>query len=168
MPKDIEWHFIGHLQTNKVKYIVPFVSLIHSVDSEKLLSVIESEAAKCDRVVDCLLEIHVAQEDSKYGFTPDSCRELLQGGYSEKYPHVRICGLMGMATQTDDEDCIEREFGALKKLFDEVKGSSAVDSSAFCELSMGMSHDYPLALRHGSTLVRIGTSIFGERVYSCF
>ena len=116
LPKDIEWHFIGHLQTNKVKYIVPFVSLIHSVDSEKLLSVIESEAAKCDRVVDCLLEIHVAQEDSKYGFTPDSCRELLQGGFSEKYPHVRICGLMGMATQTDDEDCIEREFSALKKL----------------------------------------------------
>ena len=156
LPKDIEWHFIGHLQTNKVKYIVPFVSLIHSVDSEKLLSVIESEAAKCDRVVDCLLEIHVAQEDSKYG------------GSSEKYPHVRICGLMGMATQTDDEDCIEREFSALKKLFDEVKGSSSVDSSVFCELSMGMSHDYPLALRHGSTLVRIGTSIFGERVYSCF
>ena len=190
LPKDIEWHFIGHLQTNKVKYIVPFITLIHSVDSEKLLSVIESEAAKCGRVVDCLLEIHVAQEDSKYGFTPDSCRELLQGGSSEKYPHVRICGLMGMATndtltagmpnhvricglmgmatQTDDEDCIEREFSALKKLFDEVKGSSSVDSSAFCELSMGMSHDYPLALRHGSTLVRIGTSIFGERVYSCF
>ena len=153
LPKDIEWHFIGHLQTNKVKYIVPFITLIHSVDSEKLLSVIESEAAKCGRVVDCLLEIHVAQEDSKYGFTLDSCRELLQGG---------------MATQTDDEDCIEREFSALKKLFDEVKGSSSVDSSAFCELSMGMSHDYPLALRHGSTLVRIGTSIFGERVYSCF
>ena len=168
LPKDIEWHFIGHLQTNKVKYIVPFITLIHSVDSEKLLSVIESEAAKCGRVVDCLLEIHVAQEDSKYGFTLDSCRELLQGGSSEKYPHVRICGLMGMATQTDDEDCIEREFSALKKLFDEVKGSSSVDSSAFCELSMGMSHDYPLALRHGSTLVRIGTAIFGERVYSCF
>ena len=160
MPKDIEWHFIGHLQTNKVKYIVPFVSLIHSVDSEKLLSVIESEAAKCDRVSDCLLEITWRKRIVNMALRLILAGNCYKAVPSEKYPHVRICGLMGMATQTDDEDCIEREFGALKKLFDEVKGSSAVDSSAFCELSMGMSHDYPLALRHGSTLVR------RERLYS--
>lgn len=165
LPKDIEWHFIGHLQTNKVKYIVPFITLIHSVDSEKLLAVIDSEAAKCGRVVDCLLEIHVAREESKYGFTPESCREWLQGNPLARYPHVRVCGLMGMASLTDDEQCIDREFGELKSLFDELKASGKVDAGAFKELSMGMSHDYRLALRHGSTLVRIGTSIFGERAY---
>lgn len=165
LPKDIEWHFIGHLQTNKVKYIVPFISLIHSVDSEKLLGVIDSEAAKCGRVVDCLLEIHVAREESKYGFTPESCCEWLSGKPLERYPHVRVCGLMGMATLTDDETEVDREFGELKSLFDELRTSGTVDAAAFTELSMGMSHDYRLALRHGSTLVRIGTSIFGERVY---
>lgn len=165
LPKDIEWHFIGHLQTNKVKYIVPFITLIHSVDSEKLLAVIDSEAAKCGRVVDCLLEIHVAREESKYGFTPESCREWLQGNPLARYPHVRVCGLMGMASLTDDEQCVDREFGELKSLFDELKASGKVDAEAFKELSMGMSHDYRLALRHGSTLVRIGTSIFGERAY---
>lgn len=165
LPKDIAWHFIGHLQTNKVKYIVPFITLIHSVDSEKLLAVIDSEAAKCGRVVDCLLEIHVAREESKYGFTPDSCREWLRGNPLGRYPHVRVCGLMGMASLTDDEAQVDREFGQLKSLFDELKTSGAVDAGAFTELSMGMSHDYRLALRHGSTLVRIGTSIFGERAY---
>ena len=165
LPKDIAWHFIGHLQTNKVKYIAPFVSLIHSVDSEKLLSVIDKEAAKCGRTVDCLLEIHVAQEESKYGFTPESCRAWLSGNPLAKYRNVRVCGLMGMATLTDDEARIDREFGELKQLFDDVKESGAVDGSVFAELSMGMSHDYRLALRHGSTLVRIGTSIFGERDY---
>ena len=165
LPADIEWHFIGHLQTNKVKYIVPFISLIHSVDSEKLLAVIDSEAAKCGRVVDCLLEIHVAQEESKYGFTPDSCREWLRTNPTGKDSHVRLCGLMGMASFTDDEAQVDREFGQLKSLFDELKNSGEVDAAAFTELSMGMSHDYRLALRHGSTLVRIGTSIFGERVY---
>lgn len=165
LPKDIEWHFIGHLQTNKVKYIVPFISLIHSVDSEKLLGVIDSEAAKCGRVVDCLLEIHVAREESKYGFIPESCREWLSGKPLGRYPHVRVCGLMGMATLTDDEAEVDREFGELKSLFDELRTSGTVDAAAFTELSMGMSHDYRLALRHGSTLVRIGTSIFGERVY---
>lgn len=165
LPKDIAWHFIGHLQTNKVKYIVPFITLIHSVDSEKLLAVIDSEAAKCGRVVDCLLEIHVAREESKYGFTPDSCREWLCGNPLGRYPHVRVCGLMGMASLTDDEAQVDREFGQLKSLFDELKTSGAVDAGVFTELSMGMSHDYRLALRHGSTLVRIGTSIFGERAY---
>lgn len=165
LPKDIAWHFIGHLQTNKVKYIAPFIALIHSVDSEKLLAVIDSEAAKCGRVVDCLLEIHVAQEESKYGFTPDSCREWLRGNPLGRYPHVRVCGLMGMASLTDDETQVDCEFGQLKSLFDELKISGAVDADAFTELSMGMSHDYRLALRHGSTLVRIGTSIFGERAY---
>ena len=165
LPKDIEWHFIGHLQTNKVKYIVPFIALIHSVDSEKLLAVIDGEAAKCGRVVDCLLEIHVASEESKYGFTPDSCREWLSGNPLDRYPHVRVCGLMGMASLTDDESRIDREFGELKSLFDELKASGHVDARAFVELSMGMSHDYRLALRHGTTLVRIGTSIFGERNY---
>ena len=139
--------------------------MIHSVDSEKLLAVIDSEAAKCGRVVDCLLEIHVASEESKYGFTPDSCREWLSGKPLDRYPHVRVCGLMGMASLTDDESRIDREFGELKSLFDELKASGHVDARAFVELSMGMSHDYRLALRHGTTLVRIGTSIFGERVY---
>ena len=165
LPKDIAWHFIGHLQTNKVKYIAPFISLIHSVDSEKLLSVIDGEAAKCGRTVDCLLEIHVAQEESKYGFTPDSFREWLAGNPLGKYPHVRVRGLMGMASLTDDDRRIDREFGELKRLFDEVKASGKVDASVFDELSMGMSHDYRLALQHGSTLVRIGTSIFGDRGY---
>ncbi len=163
LPKDIEWHFIGHLQTNKVKYIVPFVSLIHSVDSEKLLAVIESEATKCNRVVDCLLEVHVAQEESKYGFSPKACREWLSSNPLAHYPHVRVRGLMGMATWSDDLQLVEQEFIRLKQLFDEVKASGCVDADAFDQLSMGMSHDYHLAMQHGSTLVRIGTSIFGER-----
>ena len=168
LPKDIEWHFIGHLQTNKIKYIVPYVSLIHGIDSYKLLTEVNKQAAKVNRTINCLLQLHIAQEETKFGFSFDECRKMLTTGECKELKNIRICGLMGMATQTDDEDCIEREFSALKKLFDEVKPSSSVDSSAFCELSMGMSHDYPLALRHGSTLVRIGTSIFGERVYSCF
>ncbi len=165
LPKDIEWHFIGHLQTNKVKYIVPFVSLIHSVDSEKLLAVIECEAAKCNRVVDCLLEVHVAQEESKYGFSPDACREWLGANPLARYPHVRVRGLMGMATWSDDLQLVEQEFKQLKQLFDEVKTSGNVDAETFDQLSMGMSHDYHLAMKHGSTLVRIGTSIFGDRGY---
>ncbi len=165
LPKDIEWHFIGHLQTNKVKYIVPFVSLIHSIDSEKLLSVVEAEAIKCNRVVDCLLEVHVAQEESKYGFTPDALRKWMKSNPLARYPHVRVRGLMGMATQSDDLQLVEREFEQLKRLFDEVKASGCVDVNTFDQLSMGMSHDYHLAMKQGSTLVRIGSSIFGERVY---
>ncbi len=164
LPKDIEWHFIGHLQTNKVKYIAPFVSLIHSVDSEKLFAVIESEAAKCNRVVDCLLEVHVAQEDSKYGFSPDACREWLKANSLVRYPHVRVRGLMAMASYTDDLQQVEQEFAQMKQLFDEVKFSGSVDVHTFDQLSMGMSHDYRLAMQYGSTLVRIGTSIFGERI----
>ncbi len=165
LPKDIEWHFIGHLQTNKVKYVVPFISLIHSVDSEKLLAVIDAEAAKCGRVVDCLLEIHVAKEESKYGFTPESCEEWLAGNPLAKYPHVRVRGLMGMATFTDETNRIRREFERLKTLFETIRTSGKVDAGMFDELSMGMSDDYRLAIQYGSTLVRIGTSIFGERSY---
>ncbi len=165
LPRDVEWHFIGHLQTNKVKYIAPFISLIHSIDSEKLLSVVETEATKCGRVIDCLLEVHVAQEDSKYGFTPEACWEWLNTHPLIRYPHVRVRGLMGMATQSDDLQLVEREFEQLKRLFDQLKASGCVDADAFDQLSMGMSHDYHLAMRQGSTLVRIGSSIFGERTY---
>ncbi len=165
LPRDVEWHFIGHLQTNKVKYIAPFISLIHSIDSEKLLSVVETEATKCGRVIDCLLEVHVAQEDSKYGFTPEACWEWLNTHPLIRYPHVRVRGLMGMATQSDDLQLVEREFEQLKRLFDQLKTSGCVDADAFDQLSMGMSHDYHLAMKQGSTLVRIGSSIFGERTY---
>ena len=163
LPKDIEWHFIGSLQSNKVKDIAPFISLIHSVDSLKLLNEIEKQAAKHERIIRVLLEIHVAAEETKHGFTPDECRELVN--HLPELPHVQICGIMGMATLTDDEARIDREFGELKQLFDEVKESGAVDGSVFAELSMGMSHDYKVAIEEGSNMIRVGTYIFGEREY---
>lgn len=163
LPKDIEWHFIGHLQTNKVRYIVPYVSLIHSVDSERLLREIEKQAARIERTVDCLLEVHVAQEDSKYGFTPDACSDFLSRYTIEECPHVRICGIMGMATHTDDDDRVAAEFAALKELFDRLRAGCMSACAYFSVLSMGMSHDYRIAVEQGSTLVRIGTNIFGER-----
>ena len=163
LPQDIEWHFIGHLQTNKVKYIVPFVSLIHSVDSVRLLDEIERQAERVGRVVDCLLEVHVAQEDTKYGFSLDDCREFCTAENVVAYPHIRFRGIMGMASNTDDDGQVKREFAQLKQLFDEVRGNMSVAS--FDTLSMGMSHDYLMAVEQGSTMVRIGTTIFGERVY---
>ncbi len=165
LPKNIEWHFIGHLQTNKVKYIVPYVALIHAVDSYKLLAEIDRQAAKVNRVIPCLLQIHIAQEKTKYGFSYDECREMLATGEWRSRTHVCITGLMGMATYADDEGLIKNEFISLHTFFNEIKQSYFADSADFKELSMGMSHDYPLAVEAGSTLVRVGSLIFGERTY---
>lgn len=166
LPSDIEWHFIGHLQTNKVKYIVPYVSMIHAVDSYKLLVEINKQAAKCGRTIPCLLEIHIAQEDSKFGFTFQECRDMLKAGEWQSLTHVDICGVMGMATNTDNETQVYHEFETIYHFFEELKSTYfKAASSSFKEVSMGMSHDYPLAIRAGSTLVRIGSKIFGERNY---
>lgn len=165
LPKDIEWHFIGHLQTNKVKYIAPFVSMIHAVDSFKLLCEIEKQAAKVNRVIPCLLEMHVAQEESKFGFTFEECRALLAEGEWKNLSHVSIAGIMGMASYTDDLHQIQQEFQSLSDFFKELKNSYFSGNSQFCELSMGMSHDYPEAVKRGSTLVRVGSKIFGDRIY---
>ena len=165
LPKDIQWHFIGHLQTNKVKYIAPYVTMIEAVDSLKLLKEIDKQAAKCERVIDVLLELHIAEEETKYGLTPEGLRELLAGGEWRSLKHVRICGLMMMASYVDDEEQIRSEFRLAKSLFDEVKAQYFADCDYFCERSWGMSHDYLLAVQEGSTMVRVGTTIFGPRVY---
>ena len=165
LPKDIQWHFIGHLQPNKVKYIAPYISLIHAVDSEKLLLEIEKQAAKANRVIPCLLELHIAQEATKYGFTPEACTALLEAGTWRQLPHVQIAGLMCMASNVDNAAQVEEEFHRALVYFNEVKARFFADDPAFCQRSWGMSHDYPLALRQGATLVRIGTAIFGEREY---
>lgn len=165
LPKDIEWHFIGHLQTNKVKYIAPYISMIEAVDSLKLLKEINKQAAKHNRVVKVLLELHIAEEETKYGLTLDACRELLEAGEWREMPNVQICGLMMMASNTDDTAQIEKEFDTAAKFFDEVKAKYFADEPAFCERSWGMSHDYKIAVKHGSTMVRVGTTIFGPRVY---
>jgi PLP dependent protein len=156
----------GHLYiTNKVKYIAPYISMIESVDSLKLMKEINKQAAKHDRVVKILLELHIAEEDTKSGLSLDACRELLEAGEWRELPHVQICGLMMMASNTDDEQQIAREFDAAAEFFDEVKSKYFADSPAFCERSWGMSHDYHIAVKHGSTMVRVGTTIFGPRVY---
>ena len=165
LPQDIEWHFIGHLQTNKVKYIAPYVSMVEAVDSLKLLREIEKQAAKCGRVINVLLELHIAEEATKYGLTLDQCRELLAGGEWRQMSHVRICGLMMMASNVDDEQQIANEFDIAARFFDEVKADYFADDDNFCERSWGMSDDYPIAVAHRSTMVRIGTRIFGPRVY---
>ena len=165
LPSDIEWHFIGHLQTNKVKYIAPYVTMVEAVDSLKLLKEIDKQAAKCGRVIDVLLELHIAEEETKYGLTPDALRQLLADGEWRQLSHVRICGLMMMASYVDDEQQIRSEFRLAHNLFDEVKARYFADAPWFCERSWGMSHDYPIAVREGSTMVRVGTSIFGPRVY---
>jgi len=165
LPADIEWHFIGHLQTNKVKYIVPYITMIEAVDSLKLLREIEKQAARVDRVVKVLLELHLAEETTKYGLTPDDCRRLLADGEWRQMSHVQLCGLMMMASNTDDEQQVAREFQAASDLFDELKGRYFATDDYFCERSWGMSDDYLVALRHRSTMVRIGTAIFGPRVY---
>ena len=165
LPKDIEWHFIGHLQTNKVKYMAPFVSLIHSMDSLKLMKEIDKQGQKCGRVIDVLLQIHVAKEETKFGFTPEEVVEMLQEGEWKNYVHVRIVGLMAMATNTDDEEQIAQEFDVAHQLFDTLKADFFADKPEFKELSMGMSGDYLIAQEHGSTMVRVGSMIFGERIY---
>ena len=166
LPSDIKWHFIGHLQTNKVKYIAPFISLIHGIDTPKLLKVVDKEGAKAGRVIPCLLQIHIATEETKFGFSREECLEMLSSGIVSELQHVQICGLMGMATNTDDEAQIREEFHTLHALFEDLKESYFKDAPTFKELSMGMSDDYPIAIEEGSTLVRVGTKIFGERDYS--
>lgn len=163
LPDDIQWHFIGHLQTNKVKYIAPYVSMIEAVDSLRLLQEIERQAAKCGRVVDVLLELHIAEEETKYGLTINDCRQLLEEGEWRQMEHVRICGLMMMASYVEDNDQIAREMSLAADFFDEVKERFFADADYFCERSWGMSHDYLIACRCRSTMVRIGTTIFGER-----
>ena len=165
LPKDIEWHFIGHLQTNKVKYIAPYVSMVEAVDSLKLLREINKQAEKCGRVINVLLELHIAEESTKYGLTLEACRQLLDEGEWCQMQNVRICGLMMMASFVDDQEQIRREMLTARDFFDEVKSRYFADDPAFCERSWGMSDDYPIALETGSTMVRIGTAIFGPRVY---
>lgn len=165
LPADIEWHFIGHLQPNKVKYIAPYISLIHAVDSERLLSEIEKQGAKYQRVIPCLLELHLAEEETKYGFTPAACSEMLERGAWRELKHVQIAGLMCMATQTDDEAQVRREFHTALTLWQEYKQKYFAHDDAFKHRSWGMSHDYHIAMDEGATLVRIGTAIFGEREY---
>lgn len=165
LPADIQWHFIGHLQPNKVKYIAPYISLIHAVDSYKLLAEINKQAAKHDRVIPCLLELHIAQEESKYGFTPEACTALLEDGAWRALKNVQIAGLMCMASNTPDMVQVRSEFHQARVYFDELKQRFFVDDPHFCERSWGMSHDYDVAMDEGATLVRVGTAIFGEREY---
>ena len=165
LPQDIEWHFIGHLQTNKVKYIAPYISMIEAADSPKLLREINKQALKNNRRIDVLLELQRAEEATKYGFSPEDCRRFLDGGEWREMQGVRICGLMMMASNTDDEAQIASEFEQAHQLFKEYQSAYFADEPCFCRRSWGMSHDYQLAVAHGSNMVRVGTRIFGERVY---
>ncbi|MBN2610600.1 MAG: YggS family pyridoxal phosphate-dependent enzyme [Bacteroidales bacterium] len=165
LPKDIQWHMIGHLQSNKVKYIAPFVSLIHSVDSAGLLETINKEAIKNNRVIDCLLQLRIAREETKYGLQYEDITAILQSQLFHKLNNIKILGLMGMATFTDDTDIVREEFNYLAMCFWKLKGQYFTEKPYFCELSMGMSDDYKLAVEAGSTIVRIGSLIFGERNY---
>ena len=165
LPQDIVWHFIGHLQTNKVKYIVPYVSMIETVDSIRLLREIEKQAAKVDRVIDVLLELHIADEETKSGMTLDEWRELLADGEWKEMSHIRIRGIMMMASNVDDDEQIRQEFNIAADFFDEVKAKYFADDDFFSERSYGMSGDYMIAQECRSTMVRIGTTIFGPRVY---
>ena len=163
LPKDIQWHFIGHLQSNKVKYIAPFVSLIHSVDSLKLLQIINKEAEKCDRTIPCLLQVYIAKEETKFGLDQTELNQLLDESANLK--NIGICGFMGMATNTDDMNIVRNEFKELKSIFDTAKSKYFSQSSSFNTLSMGMSGDYKIAIEEGSTMIRLGSTIFGERFY---
>lgn len=165
LPADIEWHFIGHLQTNKVKIIVPYIHTIHSVDSLKLLQEIEKQASNIKKQICCLLEIHIAQEESKYGFSFDNCRQLLDSGQCQKLKFAYIGGIMGMATNTEEKSVIKQEFKNLKLFFDELKSEYFPLDNRFSEISMGMSDDYMIAVEEGSTMIRVGSSIFGHREY---
>ena len=165
LPKDIEWHFIGHLQTNKIKYMIPYVSLIHGIDSYKLLTEVNKQAAKVNRIIPCLLQIHIAQEETKFGFSFEECKDMLNAGEWKELKNIRISGLMGMATNTDSTEQIDNEFRSLSMFFQEVRQTYFPEEPTFKELSMGMSHDYHQAVDEGSTLVRVGSKIFGERNY---
>lgn len=161
LPRDIRWHFIGHLQSNKIKYIAPYIHLIHSIDSLRLLQEVDRQAAKIPRTIDCLLQIHIAQEETKFGLTPAECLAMLDEGSWRSLAHVRICGLMCMGSNTDDANQIRNEFRTVKELFDEVRNKHFSDSDSFNILSAGMSDDYPIAIQEGSTHIRIGSDIFG-------
>lgn len=163
LPDDIEWHFIGHLQTNKIKYIIPYVTLIHSIDSLSLLQAVNKEAAKHDRVVDCLLQFHIATEETKFGLDRAEADELMQH-YGE-LPNVCLVGVMGMATNTDNKEQVRSEFRNLHTIFSDLKAKYFADRPEFRELSMGMSHDWQIAVEEGSTLIRLGSTIFGARDY---
>ena len=166
LPKDIEWHFIGHLQGKQLKYYVPFVRMIHGVDSIEHLQEVEKAAAKVDRVIDVLLQIHVAQEETKFGFAPQELENLEKLVVLENLEHTKICGVMGMASHTDDECRVRADFRAIRAIFDRLKAGLFADHPEFKEVSMGMSHDWRIAVEEGSTLIRLGTSIFGPRDYS--
>lgn len=165
LPPDIEWHLIGHLQSNKVKFIAPFISMIHSADSLKLLTSIDNEAKKAGRIIKCLLQIHIADEETKFGFSMDEIREMLASDVFANMKSVSICGVMGMGTFTADTDQVRKEFAFLKRCFQELKTDYFQGSSNFSEISMGMSGDYPVAIEEGSTMIRLGSIIFGKRNY---
>lgn len=166
LPKDIEWHFIGHLQTNKIKYIAPYVALIHSIDSFALLKEVNKHAAKNGRVIPCLLQFHIAEEETKFGFSWNECEEMLQNPDFQELKNIEIRGVMGMASFTDNQDRVRKEFHHLHEIFDMLKTRFFSQNIDFKELSMGMTEDYPVAVSEGSTLVRIGSAIFGPRDYS--
>ncbi len=163
LPEDIEWHFIGNLQRNKVKFIVPFIKCIHSVDSKRLLQQIERQAAIVNRVIPCLLQIHIAEEDTKAGFSESECWDFLSKGDWKEWNHIQLVGIMGMATFTDDEQIVRGEFKKLNNFFRKIKENFFEDAPSFKELSIGMSSDYKIAIEEGSTLIRVGSNIFGER-----
>lgn len=161
LPKDIFWHMIGHVQDNKIKYMAPFVSLVHGMDKEKRLKALNKEAVKCKRVIDCLVQIHIAEEDSKFGFDYDEAKSLFQKDLKQIYPNIRVRGLMAMATFTDNNEQLIREFSGLANFYKETQAN--LDKHEFNILSMGMSGDYPLAIEQGSNMIRVGTKIFGGR-----
>ncbi|MCR4737055.1 MAG: YggS family pyridoxal phosphate-dependent enzyme [Bacteroidales bacterium] len=166
LPKDIEWHFIGHLQTNKIKYIAPYVTMIHSIDSEALLVEVDKHARKNERVIPCLLQFHIAEEETKFGFSFEECEAMLRGDVFPTLKNVKICGVMGMATFTEDMGQVRREFQHLRQIFNTLKADFFQNNDDFKEISMGMTDDYPIAIEEGSTLIRIGSAIFGARNYN--
>ncbi len=165
LPTDIDWHFIGHLQSNKVKYIAPFVAMIHAVDSLKLLHEINKQAIRNERIIKVLLQFHIAEEASKFGFDTEGVKKLAEELADATLTHIEICGVMGMATFTDDKVQVKREFQELKHIFDNIKNTYFADNQSFTEISMGMSDDYKMAIEEGSTMVRIGSLLFGKRNY---
>ena len=166
LPADIQWHFIGHLQTNKIKYIAPFVTLIHAIDSLSLLEAVNKEAAKNNRVINCLLQFHIAQEETKFGLDIEEARAMLESESFKNLNNINICGVMGMATFTDNADQVRNEFKNLKNIFETLNENYFKENDSFREISMGMSDDYPIAIEEGATMVRVGSKIFGARNYN--
>lgn len=166
LPDDIQWHFIGHLQTNKIKYIAPFVTLIHAIDSLSLLEAVNKEAVKNNRVIDCLLQFHIAQEETKFGLDIEEARAMLESESFKNLNNINICGVMGMATFTDNADQVRNEFKSLKNIFETLKDNYFKGNDSFKDISMGMSDDYPIAIEEGATMVRVGSKIFGARNYN--